>query len=314
MSKLSELEPLPYPFLEVLADAQEEAINVEMPATVRTLLIDLGCKFIDLQPLSTAGRSFLGVLWIGAAAGRIYWMEISSSGWTFYSKQVPDDRSKSISSVICDRQVESILPRTEILQQLIDFQKAEVAAELEIGIKYCLGIVQSDKDIHDLSLKARSRIESMLLSLGYEVFWPVEVVYDLDRLKTGMGKCYYIDGSSNLSQVSHGLLIKDLGGRTTMLSNSVAFEISQLTFRSCDELAAESESLVVHHTEVLKGFFYIASRAEPDRKLPIYAEDVDADLLGPMVSENYIAYRFYTPIPSIAQALRPAVEMGGLQI
>jgi hypothetical protein len=187
----------------------------------------------------------------------------------------------------------------------------ENKGNLQCLIKTCLRFFANDRHCFELSLLANRRIEAKLTYLNYSVAWPEEIVYDLERVRVADGSTYYIDSSDQIHQTAWGICFNDLHGAEVTLSPTCSFVVDPLTFLNVTELAAERKTLVVPQVEMLRGFFQHRLHGT-DELVPIHVED--AKIEDPLLVDGYLAYTFFTPIPAIADKLKPIVEAGGLSI
>lgn len=157
---------------------------------------------------------------------------------------------------------------------------------------------------YERAIADEDRLANYLTGLGYCVMWPTEIVYDLERITVLMGateRSYYIDSIENVATAAGGIYFKDILGRGIVVSHGSGYVVEPLTFQSVAELAAESQSLVVNCVELLTGFdrLKIAGFAEP---FMIYNPDLTLK----------IAHQFLVPAASIAESLKPILEVGGI--
>lgn len=284
----------------------------------RNRLLELGGKAIEPHPYSESQCYFLP---IGIIDEYHYWIEFFESTnlgipWRLRVRAVespPEDRSNNDWAQIANR-IGGIRKPCEILKSRIEMCElsADSTTALDDTICECLGRYYEGLAIHNLGIKARARIESILTTRGYFAIWPPRVVFDLERLTVlGSGHKYYIDSIDRSIDTNAGVSFEDLTGARILLSHSTQFVVEPLTFASVEELRQESESLVVPCVELLHGFSF--ARAIPlDRIVTIYGADAGSE--DPLVLENSIAYNFYVPIPAIADTLKPIIETSGLSI
>lgn len=157
---------------------------------------------------------------------------------------------------------------------------------------------------YEVAIQSTDRLNNYLTGIGHCVMWPTEIAYDLERLTVLSGdteRRYYVDSIENIATAAGGIYFKDILGRGIVISHGSGYIVESLTFRNITELAAENSSLVVSRVELLMKFdrVRIDGFAEP---FVVYNPD----------SKAAIAHQFLVPVASIAENLKPVLEVGGI--
>lgn len=290
-----------------------------LPDLLSARLFELGARIVEPRKCIEARQRY--ILPLGAIDKFHYWIEwldVCSLGvdWKFRARSCElerEDRGSNIWAQLANRHphapkwIELGHGRMQLGQVNSDWETVLNAVIAECQARYC-----EDLHIHNLGVKAQSRIDAELTTRGYWMIWPEDVVFDLERVSiVGSDKKYYVDSIDRITTSDWGAIFKDLNGVSIFISAGTQFVVEALTFRNVEELATESSSLVVSCVELLQGFSF--ARAIPiERIVPIYG--VDGGCEDPLVLENWIAYNFYVPIPAIAETMVPIIAGGGVNI
>lgn len=292
---------------------------LQLPAAVHQYLVELGGVFVDTCHDPDQNQHYL--LEIGKVGDIYYWIDFSGHhslglDWRFCACKLTEPEEIHPLSIV--GRIASRCKANNSRLVTIDhgrLSKPDVDSEghgtLQYLVETCLRFFTNDLYYFELSLLAQRRIEAKLTYLNYSVMWPEEIAYDLERVRVSDGSTYYIDSVDKMYQTDLGICFNDLHGAGVTLSPTSSFVVDPLTFLNVAELAAERKTLVVPQVEMLKGFFQHRLHGA-DELVPIHVED--AKIEDPLIVDGYLAYAFFTPIPAIADTLKPIVEAGGLSI
>jgi hypothetical protein len=292
---------------------------LQFPAEIHQYLVELGGIFVDTcYDPDQYQHCFVE---IGKVGDIHYWIDFAAQhslglDWRFCACKLAEPEEihpLSIVGRIANRRKASdsrlvTIDHGRLSKPDLD---PENNGNLQYLIETCLRFFTNDLYYFELSLLAQRRIAAKLTYLNYSVAWPEEIAYDLERVRVSDGSTYYIDSTDQMRQTEGGTYFKDLHGMEVLLSPTCSFVVDPLTFLNVAELAAERKTLVVPQVELLKGFFQYRLRGA-DELVPIHVED--AKIEDPLLVDGYLAYAFFTPIPAIADTLKPIVEAGGLNI
>lgn len=186
--------------------------------------------------------------------------------------------------------------------QLID--KANTLTQLDSILDRAFQFINRVSTDYALAMAGADRLRNHLTGLGYCVTWDAEVAYDLERVTVLTGateRRYYVDSIEQIASAAGGIYFKDALGRGIVVSHGSGYIVEPLTFRSVEELAAESPSLVLNCVKLITGF--------TQRLIPGFS---GFRLFYNPDSKLTIAHQFMVPVPSIAESLKPVLEVGGI--